>query len=131
MMPHPCSRDLTGLTYDYMMIVRRAEAMRPFVYWDPTDGMEYVGTLRGKTFPLLPANGGRSFPNPLGERWASRGHLDGARVGGARMTAARSRRRKSSLTSTSRQASRSMFVIAGPPPPRPSEVRWMTEDTRF
>ena len=22
-----------------------------------------------------------------------------------------------------------MFVLAGPPPPRPGEVRWMTEDT--
>jgi hypothetical protein len=27
--------------------VHRAEAMRLFVYWDPTDGIEYVGTLSG------------------------------------------------------------------------------------
>ena len=60
--PHPCWRDLTGLTSDYALIVRRAEAMRLLVYWDPTDGIEYVGTLSGQDFSLAGAfNRGNSF----------------------------------------------------------------------
>ncbi len=50
--PHPCWRDLTGLTSDLALIVRRAEAMRLFVYWEPTDGIEYVGSLSGQDFSL-------------------------------------------------------------------------------
>ena len=50
--PHPCWRDLTGETSDWALIVRRAEAMRLFVYWDPTDGIEYVGSLSGQDFSL-------------------------------------------------------------------------------
>jgi hypothetical protein len=61
--PHPCWRDLTGLTYDYALIVRRAETMRLFVYWDPTDGIEYVGSLSGQDFSLTgDFNRGSSFP---------------------------------------------------------------------
>ena len=62
--PHPCWRhDLTGLTYDYRLIVHRAEAMRLFVYWDPTDGIEYVGSLSGQDFSLAGGfNGGLAFP---------------------------------------------------------------------
>ena len=60
--PHPCWRDLTGLTYDFALIVRRAEAMRLLVYWDPTDGIEYVGSLSGQDFSLAGEfNGGNSF----------------------------------------------------------------------
>src|SRR5688572_14640390 len=51
--PHPCWRgDLTGRTLDYVLAVERAEAMRLFVYWDPTDGIEYGGTLFGPDFSL-------------------------------------------------------------------------------
>jgi hypothetical protein len=50
--PHPCWRDRTGLRSDFALIVRRAEAMRLFVYWDPTDGIEYVGSLSGQDFSL-------------------------------------------------------------------------------
>ena len=59
--PHPCWRDLTGRTFDYVLAVRRAEAMRLFVYWDPTDGMEYVGSLSGQDFSLAGINPGGSF----------------------------------------------------------------------
>ena len=60
--PHPCWRDLTGLTSDWALIVRRAEAMRLFVYWDPTDGIEYVGSLSGQDFSLAGGfNRGNSF----------------------------------------------------------------------
>ena len=60
--PHRCWRDLTGLTYDLALIVRRAEAMRLFVYWDPTDGIEYVGSLSGQDFSLAGGfNRGSSF----------------------------------------------------------------------
>jgi hypothetical protein len=60
--PHPCWRDLTGLTSDWALIVRRAEAMRLFVYWDPTDGIEYVGSLSGQDFSLAGGfNHGGSF----------------------------------------------------------------------
>jgi hypothetical protein len=60
--PHPCWRDLTGLTLNYALSVHRAEAMRLFVYWDPTDGMEYVGSLSGQEFFLTGGfNQGRSF----------------------------------------------------------------------
>jgi hypothetical protein len=61
--PHRCWRDLSGLTYDYALIVRRAEAMRLYVYWDPTDGMEYVGLLSGQDFSLAAGgfNHGNSF----------------------------------------------------------------------
>ena len=60
--PHPCWRDLTGLTSDWALIVRRAEAMRLFVYWDPTDGIEYVGSLSGQDFSLAGGfNQGGSF----------------------------------------------------------------------
>jgi len=42
--------------------VRRAEAMRLFVYWDPTDGIEYVGSLSGQDFSLAGSfNSGSSF----------------------------------------------------------------------
>ena len=60
--PHPCWRDLTGLTSDFALIVHRAEAMRLLVYWDPTDGIEYVGSLSGQDFSLAGGfNGGNSF----------------------------------------------------------------------
>jgi hypothetical protein len=61
--PHPCWPDLTGLTYtDMALIVHRAEAMRLYVYWDPTDGIEYVGSLSGQDFSLAGGvNGRRSF----------------------------------------------------------------------
>ena len=60
--PHRCWRDLTGLTYDFALIVRRAEAMRLLVYWDPTDGIEYVGSLSGQDFSLAgDFNRGSSF----------------------------------------------------------------------
>jgi hypothetical protein len=60
--PHPCFRDLTGLTSNWVLGVRRAEAMRLFVYWDPTDGMEYVGSLSGQDFSLAADfNRGNSF----------------------------------------------------------------------
>ena len=60
--PHPCWRDLTGLTSNWALIVRRAEAMRLFVYRDPTDGIEYVGSLSGQDFSLAGGfNHGGSF----------------------------------------------------------------------
>jgi hypothetical protein len=61
--PHPCFRDRTGVTQDYALMVHRAEAMRLFVYWDPSDGIEYVGSLSGQDFSLAGgySNGG-SFP---------------------------------------------------------------------
>ena len=60
--PHPCWRDLTGLTSDWRLIVRRAEAMSLSVYWDPTDGIEYVGSLSGQDFSLAGGfNHGASF----------------------------------------------------------------------
>ena len=60
--PHRCWRDLTGLTSDFALIVRRAEPMRLFVYWDPTDGIEYVGSLSGQDFSLAGGfNNGNSF----------------------------------------------------------------------
>ena len=60
--PHSCWSDLTGLTYDFRLIVSRAEAMRLFVYWDPTDGIEYVGSLSGQDFSLAGSfNRGGSF----------------------------------------------------------------------
>ena len=60
--PHRCWKDLTGLTSDYALSVHRAEAMRLFVYWDPTDGIEYVGTLSGQDFSLAgDFNRGNSF----------------------------------------------------------------------
>ena len=59
---HPCWRDLTGLTYDFALIVHRAEALRLVVYWDPTDGIEYVGSLSGQDFSLAGEfNRGSSF----------------------------------------------------------------------
>jgi hypothetical protein len=61
--PHRWWKDLTGLTSDFALIVHRAEAMRLFVYWDPTDGIEYVGTLSGQDFSLAgDFNRGNSFP---------------------------------------------------------------------
>ena len=60
--PHPCWRDLTGLTFDYRLIVNRAEAMRLIVLWDPTDGITYVGPLSGQDFSLAGEfNHGESF----------------------------------------------------------------------
>ena len=60
--PHPCWRDLTGLTSDLALIVRRAEAMRLFVYWQENDGIEYVGSLSGQDFSLAGSfNRGSSF----------------------------------------------------------------------
>jgi hypothetical protein len=60
--PHPCWRDLTGQTYNLALIVGRAEAMRLFVYWDPTDGIEYVGSLSDPGFSLTGGfNRGNSF----------------------------------------------------------------------
>jgi hypothetical protein len=60
--PHPCWRDLTGLTYDFALIVDRDEPMRLLVYWDPTDGIEYVGSLSGQDFSLAGSfNRGNSF----------------------------------------------------------------------
>ena len=52
MTPHRCWRDLTGLTSEYKMVVRRAEEIRLLVYWDPTDGIEYVGSLSGQDFSV-------------------------------------------------------------------------------
>jgi hypothetical protein len=60
--PHPCWRDRTGYTSDLVLSVDRAEAMRLFVYWDPTDGIEYVGPLSGQDFSLAGSfNFGNSF----------------------------------------------------------------------
>jgi hypothetical protein len=60
--PHPCWRDLTGLTSELRLIVRREEPMRLVVYWDPTDGIEYAGSLTGQDFSLSGSfNQGRSF----------------------------------------------------------------------
>jgi hypothetical protein len=60
--PHPCWRDLTGLTYEFALIVDRGEAMRLLVYWDPTDGIEYVGSLSGQDFSVAGVfNRGNSF----------------------------------------------------------------------
>ena len=61
--PHRCWRgDLAGLTRDYVLAVRRAEAMRLFVYWDPTDGIEYGGTLFERDFSLAGSfNRGEAF----------------------------------------------------------------------
>jgi hypothetical protein len=60
--PHRCFRDVTGLSFDYMLAVHRAEAMRLFVYWDPTDGIEYTGALSGQDFSLAGVfNRGDSF----------------------------------------------------------------------
>jgi hypothetical protein len=70
--PHRCWRDLTGLTYDYALIVNRAEAMRLFVYWDWSDGIEYVGSLSGQDFSLA---GGFSHGNPF-----SLGCLSGGQI---------------------------------------------------
>lgn len=50
--PHSCFRDVTGQTFDYMLTVRRDEPMRLFVYWDPTDGIEYIGSRSGQNFSL-------------------------------------------------------------------------------
>ena len=50
--PHRCWSDLTGHTSNWMLIVHRAETMRLFVYWDPTDGIEYIGSLSGQAFSL-------------------------------------------------------------------------------
>ena len=63
--PHRCWKDLTGLTSDFALIVHRAEAMRLFVYWDPTDGIEYVGTLSGQDFSLA-GDFNRGNPFPIG-----------------------------------------------------------------
>ena len=61
--PHPCWRDRTGYTSDLVLSVDRAEAMRLFVYWDPTDGIEYVGPLSGQDFSLAGRyNHGNPFP---------------------------------------------------------------------
>jgi hypothetical protein len=61
--PHRCWRDLTGLTYDYALIVHRAEAMRLIVYWEPFDWIEYVGSLSGQDFSLAGGfNHGSPFP---------------------------------------------------------------------
>ena len=59
--PHRCWRDLTGLTYDYALIVHRAEAMRLIVYWDLFERIEYVGSLSGQDFSLA----GRFDENPF------------------------------------------------------------------
>ena len=60
---HRCWRDLAGLTSDHMLGVHRAEAMRLVVHWDPTDGIEYVGSLSGQDFSLAGRfNDGRPFP---------------------------------------------------------------------
>lgn len=42
--PHPCWKDVTGLTSDWVLAVDRAGTMRLFVYGDPTDGI--VGVVR-------------------------------------------------------------------------------------
>lgn len=60
--PHPCFSDVTGLSFDYMVAVHSAEAMRLFVYWDPTDGIEYKGASSGQDFSLAGVfNGGSAF----------------------------------------------------------------------
>ena len=61
--PHPCwSKDLTGQRWDFALLVHRAEAMRLVVYWDPTDGIEYVGSLSGQDFSLAGSfNSGNPF----------------------------------------------------------------------
>jgi hypothetical protein len=59
---HPCWRDLTGLTSELAMIVRRAETMHLSVYWDPTDGIDYFGSLSGQDFSVAGRfNNGNSF----------------------------------------------------------------------
>ena len=63
MRPNRCWRDLTGLTYDWALQVHRGETLRLSVYWDPTDGIEYVGSLSGQDFSLAGSfNRGGSFP---------------------------------------------------------------------
>jgi hypothetical protein len=53
---------LVGLTLDNVIDVRRAEVMRLFVYWDPTDGIEYSGTLFERDFSLAGSfNRGQAF----------------------------------------------------------------------
>ena len=50
------------MTLDYALVVHRAEAMRLYVYWDPTDGIEYVGSLSGQDFSGAGRfNNGNSF----------------------------------------------------------------------
>jgi hypothetical protein len=50
------------LTYEFALIVDRGEAMRLLVYWDPTDGIEYVGSLSGQDFSVAGGfNRGDSF----------------------------------------------------------------------
>jgi hypothetical protein len=50
--PHPCWKDVTGLTSDWVLAVAPAETMRLFAYWAPTDAMEYLGSLSGQDFVL-------------------------------------------------------------------------------
>jgi hypothetical protein len=71
--PHPCWRDLTGLTSDWVLIVHRGEAMRLFVYWDPTDGIEYVGSLSGQDFSVA---GGFNRGNPFSIGCVSGGQVE-------------------------------------------------------
>jgi hypothetical protein len=71
--PHPCWRDLTGLAYNFALIVHRGEAMRLLVYWDPTDGIEYVGSLSGQDFS---AAGGFNRGNSFSIGCASGGQLE-------------------------------------------------------
>ena len=73
---------MTGLTSDFALIVRPAEAMRLLVYRDPTDGIEYVGSLSGQDFSLAGGfNRGELVPSRLRERWARRDHVERARFG--------------------------------------------------
>ena len=68
--PHPCWRDLTGLTSDWALIVRRAEAMRLFVYWDPTDGIEYCRlAFRARLFSCWRLQPRELVLPRLRERW--------------------------------------------------------------
>ena len=90
--PHRCWRDLTGLTYDFALIVRRAEAMRLLVYWDPTDGIEYVAA-------------GGQVEVILTGRVSGRFSDDGRSISAEEVLS----------YLASEQARRSMFVIAGPP----------------
>jgi hypothetical protein len=117
--PHPCFRDRTGVTQDYALMVHRAEAMRLFVYWDPTDGIEYVGSLSGQDFSLAGgySNGG-SFPIGCVRGGSVEVILTG-RVSGRFSDDGRSISAEEVLSySLVRTGEQVDVVLAGPPPPR-------------
>lgn len=70
--PHRCFGELTGLTSEYKLVVRRAEELRLSVFWDPTDGIEYVGSLSGHDFSVA---GRFNNGNPFTVGCSSRGQV--------------------------------------------------------